>query len=134
MSFKKPTRMLPKKALTALFAAGLMFGAPALLMPSTITAEAQINDAKKIVDQAKSDQLLGESASGYLVTVTDSIPQDVLDAMNEINIGRKALFTRKAREQNVQTEVIAQLTGEKLIANAAPGQRVRGSDGNWTTK
>lgn len=120
--------------MTAVFAAGLMFSAPALLLPSTITAHAQINNAKQIVDQAKDNQLVGESASGYLATVTDNTPQAVLDAMNEINIGRKALFTRKAREQNVQTEVIAQLTGEKLVANASAGQRVRGLDGNWSTK
>lgn len=130
MSFKKSLNA----SMTAVFAAGLMFSAPALLLPSTTTAHAQINNAKQIVDQAKNNQLIGESASGYLATVTDNTPQAVLDAMNEINIGRKALFTRKAREQNVQTEVIAQLTGEKLVANASPGQRVRGLDGNWSTK
>lgn len=124
-----------KKSVTALFASALMVGGSALI-PATFvgTAQAQASDAKMLVDQAKDTGLIGESISGYLVAVSDNLPQSVLDAMNEINIGRKAVFTRKAREQNVQTEVIAQLTGEKLVTNAAPGQKVLDADGNWTTK
>lgn len=124
-----------KKSISVLLAASLMVGTVGYVAPQfTTSAHAQTSSAKKIVDQAKSNGLIGESASGYLAAVSDNLPQDVMDAMNEINIGRKAVFTQKAREQNVQTEVVAQLTGEKLVANAPSGQKVRNADGVWASK
>ncbi len=124
-----------KKSITALLAAIFMVGGAVAITTSLAgTAHAQASDAKQVVDQAKADGVIGESITGYLSAVSEPLPQDIEDAMNEINIGRKTVFTQKARQQNVQTEVIAQLTGEKLVANAPSGQKVRGADGVWISK
>ena len=54
--------------------------------------------------------------------------------MNEINIRRKALYTQKAREENIQIEVIAAIFGEKQLLKAAPGQKIMTNNGTWQTK
>ena len=96
-------------------------------------AVAQTSSAKKIVDDAKSKGLIGETAAGYLAVVSGNAPTDVVNAMNEINIGRKSVYTRLARAQNVQVEVVAALTGETQIANAARGEKIMNKNGAWVT-
>lgn len=96
-------------------------------------AVAQQSDAKSIVDKAKSDGLIGETSSGYLAVVT-SAPREVVNAMNEINIRRKSLYTQLAREQNVQIEVVAALTGEKVLAGIKSGEKFMDDSGQWNTK
>lgn len=121
-----------------LFVAGLL--ASALLASGALTlhtyggsiAQAQ-SDAKSIVDAAKNRGEIGEQIDGYLGVVSSASPA-VRAAMDEINIGRKAVYTRLAREQNVRVEVVARLTGEKQIAKATTGQYVLGDDGRWTQK
>ena len=56
------------------------------------------------------------------------------NAMNESNIRRKALYTRKALQENLQVEVIAAVFGEKQILKATPGQKVMNASGGWETK
>ena len=92
------------------------------------------SSAKSIVDSAIANGLIGETASGYLALVSGSASQSVVNAMNEINIGRKSLYTRLAREQNVAVEIVADLTGEKQIAKATLGSKYMNSQGQWVTK
>ena len=127
--------MLIKNTLATLIAVGLSVTAiSAVSLVVTPTAQAQIKAAKAVVDEAKTAGIIGETASGYLASVKGDAPEDVTNAMNEINIGRKAVFTEKAREQNVQIDIIAQLTGEKLVMNAARGEWVRDATGRWIKK
>ena len=96
-------------------------------------AVAQAASAKSIVDDAKRKGLIGETAAGYLAAVSANTPANVINAMNEINIGRKSVYTRLARAQNVQVEVVAALTGEKQIGKAAPGEKIMDKNGAWVT-
>jgi uncharacterized protein YdbL (DUF1318 family) len=99
------------------------------------SAQAQSQSAKSIVDSAKSAGKIGETAAGYLDAVNgQSLDAATKAAMNEINIARKSLYTRLANEQNVKTEVVATLTGEKQIAKARPGEYVLKSTGTWSQK
>jgi len=100
-----------------------------------VTAQAQIQSSKSIVNAALAQGVIGETVSGYLAPVDGAVvSQGVRNAMNEINIGRKSVYTRLAREQNLSVEVVAALTGEKQIAKAPSGQKVLDRSGAWRTK
>lgn len=122
-----------------IFLSGLAFaviGATAVTVMNTVapqTAAAQTSSAKMIVDQAIRDGKVGETASGYLALVTGGADQKVINAMNEVNIGRKSVYTKLARAQNVQVEVVAAVTGEKQIARSPRGSKVLTAQGMWIT-
>ncbi len=115
--------------LSAAFVSGSLAMSPVISKP----AQAQLSEAKQIVDNAKSAGLVGETIAGYLALTGSSASPEIVNAMNEINIRRKSVYTKKAREQNVQIDVIATITGEKLVAKAKPGEKVLDSTGNWIT-
>ncbi len=125
--------MSRKAVFTAIFSVFALTGAvttTAILVSGP--AVAQASNAKAIVDQAKTNGLIGETAGGYLAVITTA-PRDVVNAMNEINIRRKSLYTKLAREQNVQIDVVAAVTAEKVRAKAKSGEKYLDKDGNWVT-
>lgn len=124
---------MKKSILSALAALALIGGgAMTISVLGGETATAQPS-AKAVVDQAITQGLVGETAGGYLKVVSAASPA-VQNAVNEINIGRKSVYTRLASQQGVSVEVVATLTGEKQIAKAAPGTKVMNKAGQWMTK
>jgi len=98
-------------------------------------AQAQASDAKAVVERAKAKGVIGETIAGYLAVVSGANPSaGERAAMNEINIGRKAVYTRRAREKGVGLDEVARVTGEAQIAKAKPGEKVLLSDGSWSSK
>ena len=98
-------------------------------------AVAQSAGAKATVDKAKAEGVIGETVGGYLAVVGGANATAAQRAaMDEINIGRKAVYTDLARQQNVAVEVVAKLTGEKQVAKAPPGQKVLLENGTWSSK
>ena len=123
-----------KQLLVAGLTAAALLGAGAVTLHATGDSVAEARQsAKSVVDAAKARGEVGEVITGYL-EVRSGASADVRAAVNEINIGRKALYQRLAREQGVEIAVVAQLTGEKQIAGTAPGQYVKGADGQWRQK
>lgn len=124
---------MKKLIIAGLATAGLLTGgALALQTTGDNVAVAQTN-AKSVVDAAKSRSEVGERIDGYLAVVTGT-SAEVKAAVDEINIGRKQVYTRLAREQNVKIEIVAKLTGEKQLAKAAPGEMIMGEDAVWKKK
>ena len=119
--------------LSILAATGMVGTAIAGMSLVSSPAAAQASAAKAVVDDAKRKGLIGETAAGYLAVVGSQPGAEVMNAMNEINIGRKAVYTRLARAQNVQVEVVAALTGEKQLASAARGEKIMDKTGRWVT-
>ncbi|MCF6274180.1 MAG: YdbL family protein [Robiginitomaculum sp.] len=119
------------KLISAAFAASIMVGTVALAPIWTPNAVAQTASAKTIVDQAKTRGIVGEKLNGYLGIVRTDASAEIRAAVNEINIKRKSIYTRLAREQKVGIADVAGLTGEKLIAKAKPGEMVMLGDGQW---
>ena len=118
---------------SALSAPMLIVGSAVFMTAATpMTASAQ-SSAKAVIDQAKSTGTVGETASGYLALINRSADSAVVNAMNEINIGRKTVYTKIARAQGVSVEVVAALTGEKQLAKAKPGSKVMTAEGRWVT-
>lgn len=123
------------KFLTLALTAALSVTAVGVSSLATPTdAVAQTRSAKVVVDQAITDGIVGETAAGYLALVTGSADPKIVNAMNEINIGRKSLYTSKAREESVPLDQIAALFGEKQLAAAKPGEKVLNKQGRWVTR
>lgn len=121
------------KLLTAAFSATLLLGGIAMLEFTAPTAVAQVGAAKKIVDDAKAQGIVGETIDGYLALVTPTVSADVQAAVNEINIRRKSVYTSLAREKGTSPENVAGVSGEKLVAKAERGEKIRLSGGTWQT-
>jgi len=90
---------LKNKILSAFSAIALIAGGTvAFTTLSSTPAIAQSQNAKSVVDSAKTKGVIGETIAGYLAeTGSGSISPSERAAMNEINIGRKSIYTRKAR-------------------------------------
>ncbi|MBC6402756.1 MAG: YdbL family protein [Hyphomonadaceae bacterium] len=113
-----------------------VMGCANVIVVATLTPQpafAQTGEARAIVDRAIRDGLVGETATGYLQLVTGAADPKIVNAMNEVNIRRKSVYTELARRQNVQVKVVAALAGEKQIAKASRGDRVLTKEGRWVT-
>lgn len=74
---------------------------------------------------------VGEQADGYL-GIVGSAPADVRARVDQINIERRAAYTRLAAQRGVTIEETARATGCQLFATrVGPGQYYRLPDGVW---
>lgn len=124
---------MKKFVIAGLTAFGLLAGSAVLLTQSGENVAYAQASAKATVDAAKARGEVAERLDGYLEARGDA-PADVKRAVNEINIGRKAVYTQGARQNNSSVEVFAQLAGEKQIAATPSGQYVIRVEGQWTRK
>ena len=53
--------------------------------------------------------------------------------MNEINIGRKKVYTQLARQRGVSVDEVARITGENLVKTEERGAKVLNAQGVWVT-
>jgi uncharacterized protein YdbL (DUF1318 family) len=113
------TRALP-------FAAVVLAGLLMLAAP----AQAQ-NDA--VIAQARAGGQVGEQADGYLGFVPGaSISADLRGRVDQNNIQRRALYTRRAAERNVSVnEMAAAVACEVFAGRIALGERYRNEGGQW---
>ena len=121
------------KILTAAMSASLLLGGLVVANVMAPSATAQVGAAKKVVDSAKAQGLVGETIDGYLALVEGTASAEVQAAVNEINIRRKSVYTQLAREKGTSPENVAGVSGEKLVAKARTGEKVRLSGGRWQT-
>lgn len=110
----------------ALFSAAMLAGALLLAAP----AQAQ-NDA--VLAQARAGGLIGEQADGYLGFVPGAhISADLRGRVEQNNIQRRALYTRRAAERNVSvSEMAAAVACEVFSRRIALGERYRNEGGQW---
>ena len=110
----------------ALFAAAMLTSALLLAAP----AQAQ-NDAA--ITQARAAGAVGEQADGYLGFVPGaSISADLRGRVEQNNIQRRALSTRRAAERNVSVnEMAAAVACEVFSRRIAVGERYRNEGGQW---
>ncbi len=108
------------------FAAAMIAGAMLLAAP----AQAQNNP---VVAQALSSGAIGEQADGYLGFVPGaSISADLRGRVEQINIQRRALYTRRAAERNVSVnEMAAAVACQVFQSRIGVGERYRNEAGQW---
>ncbi len=108
-----------------------MAGGVALAMLATAgAAYAQRDPAYESARQAG---IIGEMPDGYLGFVVTPTPE-VRAMVDDINIKRKAAYTKRAAATNSTVEQFAFTTGCNLIAKTAPGEKYQSPDGVWRTR
>ena len=80
---------------------------------------------------AKNQGLIGETSSGYLEIVTDSV--GVSKLVQEINAQRKAEYARIAAANGIAVSDVEALAAKKAIAKTPAGQFVK-VNGQWQKK
>lgn len=86
------------------------------------------------LDDAKRQGLVGERIDGFVGIVVADPTSQTRALVEQINAEREAKYAEIARQRGVPIAAVAQITGEKLIARAAPGEYVAGADGRWRQK
>jgi len=109
----------------------MIFAAAALLLATP--AFADLASDKAAVDAAKAAGTVGEQADGYLGIVS-SADGTVTAAVNEINAGRRQVYTQTATKSGVTPDAAGQATGAQLIAKTPAGQYIKPLGGAWTKK
>ncbi|HGN1705047.1 TPA: YdbL family protein [Providencia rettgeri] len=85
------------------------------------------------LDEAKDTGLLGETLSGYLAPI-NSANQDAVKLANQINQEREKKYSEIAAKNNLKTNDVARIAGQKLVERANTGEYVRGINGQWLQK
>lgn len=127
--------MTMKSGFISLLALTTIAGTAVMMTPTALaqSSAAEKASARAIVKAAIKQGVVGETAEGYLALTDKNVPAAIVEATNEINIGRKSVYTKLARKQNVQVEVIAALTGEKQLAKAEAETKILTKSGRWIT-
>ncbi len=110
-----------------LTAGGIAFAASCLLL--TTQAMAQRDPAYQ---SARAQGQVGERTDGYLGVVGGGSP-DLQALVNNINIQRKAAYTRSAAS-GATVEQFAFTSGCNLIEKTEPGEKYQAPDGSWKTR
>jgi len=109
-----------------------IFAAAALLLLAA-PAFADLASDKAAVDAAKAAGTVGEQADGYLGIVSGA-DGAVTAAVNEINAGRRQVYSQTAAKSGVTPDAAGQATGAQLIAKVPGGQYFKPLGGAWTKK
>jgi len=96
-------------------------------------AFADLASDKAAVDAAKATGKVGEQADGYLGIVSGG-DAALSAAVDDINAGRRAVYTQTASKSGVTPDAAGQATGAQLIAKTPPGQYIKPLGGSWTKK
>lgn len=83
-------------------------------------------------EAARAAGQIGEQPDGYLGIVSGG-SAEVRDLVNDINIRRKAAYTKNA-PQGSTVEQFAFTTACNLIAKTKPGEKYKAPDGSWRTR
>ncbi|WP_338556091.1 YdbL family protein [Erwinia sp. E_sp_B04_7] len=84
------------------------------------------------LDQARQQGLVGETLSGYIAPLKQD--PDTQALVVRINQGRMQHYQTLAQRNNLTTAEVGRIAGQKLVERAAPGEYVRGINGQWLKK
>jgi len=90
--------------------------------------------ADPIIEAAISQGVVGERVDGYLGLVTGSADANIQRKVNEVNVKRRAVYERLARESGTTVEQVGIVTGEKQIAKTPSGSYYMSANGQWVKK
>ncbi|HEY5775385.1 MAG TPA: YdbL family protein [Xanthomonadales bacterium] len=84
--------------------------------------------------QPKADGLIGEQADGYLGLVTQNVPADIRQLVNEVNAKRKAGYQEIAAKQGTSLSEVEKVGGKTAIEKTLRGNYIRDENGVWRKK
>ncbi|WP_407925614.1 YdbL family protein [Erythrobacter rubeus] len=82
---------------------------------------------------ARANGSVGEKMDGYLGIVGAATPE-LQRLVNDINIKRRAVYARKAQQNNATLEEYALTAGCEAITRTKPGEKYQAPDGSWQTR
>ncbi|MDA9918571.1 YdbL family protein [Erythrobacter sp.] len=109
------------------------FGAAAGIAALTALAAPAQAQRDPAYSAARSAGQVGEKTDGYLGIVGGANPQ-LQRLVNDINIKRRAVYARKAQENNATLEEYALSAGCQAIARTSPGEKYQAPNGSWQTR
>lgn len=109
------------------------FGKMILAATLAATAGAAIAQRDPAYAAARAAGQVGEQPDGYLGIVGGGTPA-LKSLVANINIQRKAAYTRQSAGSGATVEQFAFTSGCNLIGQTAPGEKYKGPDGNWQTR
>lgn len=86
------------------------------------------------LEQAKSQGMVGEDASGYLAAVSSSPTAEVRSLVSEVNDKRREEYQRIAASNDIKISDVEKLAGRKAIQKTSPGHYIRLPGGSWQQK
>lgn len=82
---------------------------------------------------ARANGSVGEQVDGYLGIVGQVTPR-LRGIVNDINIKRRAVYARKAQQNNATLQEYAFTAGCQAIARTVPGEKYQAPNGSWQTR
>ena len=77
---------------------------------------------------------VGERIDGYLGIVKGGADPSLVRLVQDINNRRRAAYGETAEKTGTTPQQVARVTGERLIAQAAPGEYIMDDSGTWSQK
>lgn len=126
MRIQARTLALQPRALQLALAAFILAAGLALVSPAHAQADG-------VIAQARAAGVIGEQADGYLGVVSgQTASADARARMDQINIQRRAVYTRRAGERGVTVNEMAAAVACEVFANRIEvGERYRDQTGAW---
>ncbi|MGE0829444.1 MAG: YdbL family protein [Hyphomonadaceae bacterium] len=95
-------------------------------------APAAVAQSDPIVEQARTQGLVGEQPDGFIGFVTDGVSADVRARVNQINIRRRAAYTERAAANGASaSEMAAAVACQIYASRIAVGEYYRDEAGAW---
>lgn len=109
-----------------------MFGKKSIVYALLLVAPLAF--AELSLEDAKSQGLIGEDASGYIASVSPSPSRDVRALIKSVNDKRRAEYERLAAENGIDIGDMELIAGRKAIEKTDPGGYIRLQGSGWQQK
>ncbi|WP_284972750.1 YdbL family protein [Atlantibacter hermannii] len=81
------------------------------------------------LDEARQQGRVGETLDGYIAPRAQD--SQTLALVKQINEARAESYRQLATRNHLSADDVAKMAGQKLVDRAAPGEYVRGINGQW---
>lgn len=128
---------MKKSSLLKVVLAAAAFGALSVTAAAIATPAAAYDLAsdKAMVDAAKAQGIVGEQADGFLGFVTPSSDAALKAAVDNINAGRRDLFSQAAAKNGVSVDAAGQSAfATSIFPNLPAGYYYQDATGAWIKK
>lgn len=102
---------------------------------SDLSANSIIKSQSMTLTKAKDLHYVGETFSGFIAPLTDKIPAkdipQIQALVEQINQLRREKYTEIAKNNSLDSDMIARIAGEKLVMKETKNRYVKGLNGQW---
>ena len=88
----------------------------------------------KPLDAPRAAGTIGERFDGYVVLRDSNAPQSIKDLVAQTNAQRKALYEKRAKEDNAPVGEIGKIYAQQIIKSAPAGTYFLDASGKWTQR